>query len=232
VVLPILWKPEGYAMLTASDARKQGYLGLAEWLEQCEGIWKEKQGEKAGKMTIYQRLDRYHGLTQQRRRKYTVVYPDVNRVMFASVLVGNDTLPATEEEGQQPNRFIAENAMYYADTEDKGEAFFLASWLNSPIIDQMLQSFRRKEQAGHPHVHKKVWEFPIPSYDPSSAKHRSMASLGEDCAQVVKGIVLSVTSKGDRVGLMGLRNRIREELKDRIAEIDALAGEILQGIEP
>jgi hypothetical protein len=227
VVLPVLWQPRGYIMLTACEARRQGYLGLAEWLEKCEAIWKEKRGEKADRETIYAWLDYRKKLTQQRRKRYTAVYPDVNRVMLGAVLVGNDTSSATAAEDVRVNRFIAENATYYADTDDKGEAFFLASWLNSPVIDQMLQSFRRKEQGGHPHVHKKVWEFPIPSYDPSSAQHRGMASLGENCAEAVARITEAVTTKGDRAGLMGLRNRIREELKDQLAEIDALAREIL-----
>jgi hypothetical protein len=229
VVLPILWNPsaDGYVMLTASEARKQGYLGLADWLEKCEAIWKEKRGEKAGKMTIEQRLDRYRGLTQQRRKRYTVVYPDVNRVMFGSVLAGNKALAASNRETGSLNPFVAESAMYYADTDDKEEAFFVASWLNSPTIDRMLQSFRRKEQGGHPHVHKKIWEFPIPSYKPSSAQHRHMALLGEESADCVDKILQSFGSEGDRVGVMSLRNHIREKLKDQLAEIDGIVAGLL-----
>lgn len=227
-VLPILWEPEGYVMLTAAEARKQGYLGLAEWLDNCEVIWSQRRGDRPKQETIYSGLDYWNKLTRQRRKQYTVLYPDVNRVMFASVLVGDDVSPARAEENAPPSRFIAENAMYYADTDDKGEAFFLASLLSSPIIDKMLQSFRRKEQGGHPHVHKKVWEFPIPCYDSSSPQHRRIALLGEESAAMVEGVLRGVTSRGDRVGLTGLRNRIRENLRDRLSEIDSIVKDVLQ----
>jgi len=214
-------------MLTARQARKQYYFGLAEWLDKCEALWKEKRLEKADRMTIYQRLDRYRGLTRQRRKQYTVVYPDVNRVMLASVLAGDGVLsgPGSQRRGEAP--LMIESAMYYADTDSQDEAFYLAAWLNSPILDELLQSFRRKKQGGHPHVHKKVWEFPIPLYDPSSAEHRSMASLGEKCARVAAKITREVGAKGEKAGLKDLRNRIREELKDQLAEIGALAKESL-----
>jgi hypothetical protein len=227
VVLPILWKPEGYAMLTASEARRQGYVGLAEWLEVCERIWKEKRGDKAERESVYGWLDYRKKLTQQRRKRYTVVYPDVNRIMLGSVLADEPVQPTRDYQAEMPGPLMIESAMYYMDTNEKAEAFFLASWLNAPIIDKMLQSFRRKEQGGHPHVHKKVWGFPIPSYDPSSAQHRSMASLGEECARSVARITEAITAKGDRAGLVGLRNRIREELKEQLTEIDALAKDIL-----
>jgi hypothetical protein len=228
VVLPVLWKSEGYVMLTASEARKEGYLGLAEWLEKCESIWRQKRGEKAERETIYSWLDYRKKLTQQRRGRYTVVYPDVNRVMLGTVLVGDDLSAAREAESVQPNRFIAENAMYYADTEDKGEAFFLASWLNCPIIDEMLQPFRRKEQGGHPHVHKKVWEFPIPFYDASNSAHRKLASLGGDCADTAARFVAGLSTKLREGSLGRLRTMIRENLRDRISEIDSIVIEILQ----
>ncbi len=227
VVLPILWTPEGYKMLTAKEAREQGYLGLAEWLEKCEEIWKEKRGDKAEKETTYSWLDYRKKLTQQRRKRHTVVYPDVNRVMFGSVLDGGEGFSGTEQPTGKRSLFFVESAMYYADTDDKEEAFYIASWLNSPIIDQMLQSFRRKEQGGHPHVHKRVWEFPISSYKPSSPQHRKMALLGEECAATVEKILMPVSSKGDRVGLMSLRNRIREVLSGKIQRLDGLARELL-----
>jgi hypothetical protein len=65
VVLPI--EPEGdhYRLLNADQARRRGYLRLAEWLEKAQQEWQERRGTKAEKMDIYQRLDRLHGLTRQ-----------------------------------------------------------------------------------------------------------------------------------------------------------------------
>lgn len=61
--------------------REQGYLGLAEWLGKVEKIWRDKRGEKAQQVRLYEWLDDRKKLTQQYRKRYTVVYPDVNRVI-------------------------------------------------------------------------------------------------------------------------------------------------------
>lgn len=227
VILPIVSKGDQYVMLAATDARKQGYLGLAEWLEKCDTIWKKKQGEKAGKMSIYQRLDRYRGLTQQRRKRYTVVYPDVNRIMLASVTEGTKHSDANDRDVRCLPSNVVESAMYYFDTDDREEAFYLSSCLNSAVIDRMLQPFRRKTQGGHPHIHKKVWEIPIPTYDPRMSGHKRLALLGIRCSDLTTAFIGNLSGKL-RTGSLGrLRNLVREELQPQVAEIDSLVSGIL-----
>jgi len=219
VVLPILWKPEGYAMLNAREAREQGYLGLAEWLERCETIWREKRGEKAEKETIYSWLDYRKKLTQQRRKPYTVVYPDVNRVMIASVL----------ENGAQHkdvlHHVFVDYTCLYSDFDEANEAYYLAALLNSTPLDVLLRPFRRKEQGGHPHIMKKVWEFPIPSFNPELADHRQLASLGRTCRDVVEAFLVGERETAQSIA--SLRRKVRERLQPQSAEIDKLASKIL-----
>jgi len=156
VVLPILWTKDGYVMLKANEARRQGYLGLAEWLEKCERIWNEKRGEKADKVSVYDWLDYRKKLTQQRRKRYTVVYPDVNRVMFASLIECAEYVQDDRERSGTSHPFV-DYTNLFADFEGANEAHYLLATLNARALDRLLQPFRRKAQGGHPHVMKKIW---------------------------------------------------------------------------
>lgn len=227
VVLPIVWKGDRYGMITAAEARKQGYLGLAEWLEKCEKMWKAKRAEKAERENIYDWLDYRKKLTDQRRKRYTVVYPDVNRIMLASVTEGIKHLDAIDRDARGLPSMVIESAMYHFDTDDREEAFYLSSWLNSPMVDRLLQPFRRKAQSGHPHIHKKVWEIPIPTYNPKIGEHKRLAWLGIECSESTSPFIANLSAKF-RTGSLGqLRNLVREKLQQQIVEIDSLVSRIL-----
>jgi len=225
-VLPILWKNDGYTILKAPEARQQGYLGLAEWLEKAEAVWKEKRGEKAEKVTLYDWLDYRRKLTQQRRKRWTVMYPDVNRVMFAAA-VQNPLADKDHQGGGEGDRFFVDYCNLFADFESQPEAFYLVAMLNSECLDRALQPFRRKSQTGHPHVMKKVWELAIPEYERTSAGHRRLAELGVECQQIVANFLSSLPDKVRQGSLGGLRRLIREKLQPQIAEIDAIVSKIL-----
>lgn len=171
VVLPIIWKPAGYVMLTAAEARKQGYLGFAEWLEKAEAIWKEKRGEKAERG--YDWLDYRRKLTQQRRKRYTVVYPASATYLCAAVI----SRPNPEA---QIKSFMAESKLYYHDTDSPEAAHYLASILNSAYLDTELKPLQSKGDFGPRDIHKKMWAFPVPLHDPRNEAHQKLASLAAD----------------------------------------------------
>jgi hypothetical protein len=225
VVLPILWKSDGYKMLTAADARKEGYLGLAEWLDKCERIWTEKQGEKAGRMTIYQRLDRYRGLTQQRRKRYSVVYPKSATYLCAGVIESTDGL---EQAGHPASKFVADHVLYYTDLDSSEEAHYISAILNAPVVDTLVKPLQSRGDFGPRDIHKKMWAFPIPSYDASNPAHKKLASLGADCTCTAATFVGGLSAKLRGGSLGRLRTMIRENLRDRISEIDSIVKEILQ----
>jgi hypothetical protein len=221
VVLPIMWKEDHYVMLKAQEARSEGYLGLAEWLENCEAIWGEKRGEKAERESIYDWLDYRKKLSEQSHKRYSVVYPDVNRVMFGAVL-------KTPKEGTVAKAQIVESALYYFHTDNSSEANYLASWLNSSPLDETLQSFRRKSQGAQPHVHKKVWEMPIPLYDSRDSYHQKLAELGKECGEIAPNYLDSLPVRV-RAGSLGrLRNMVREKLRPQLDEIDEIVRSILK----
>lgn len=222
VVLPILWKDGRYRMLTAQQARQEGYLGLAEWLEKCETIWLEKQGGKAERMSIYQRLDRYRGLTSQCRRRYTVVYPASATYLCCAVLTNDN-------EDNKPERFLDESKLYYCDTDVAEEAGYLAAVLNSGVLDEALKPLQSKGDFGPRDIHKKMWVFPIPLYDRQSAAHEHLAGLGQECSTIAQSYLDSLPANVRQGSLGRLRKMIREKLRLQLDEIDTIVSGILSG---
>jgi hypothetical protein len=223
-ILPIVSKGDRYVMLTAAEARKQGYLGLAEWLDKCEAIWKEKQGEKAAKMTIYQRLDRYRGLIQQHRKRYTVIYPKSATYLCATVVEA--PMASDAGGGTLEGRFLVDYVLYLADTDCREEAYYLAALLNSGYLDCKIKPLQSKGDLGPRDICKKMWAFPIPTYQEKTAVHKRMASLGMECSDLAKNILASLPPEL-RDGSVGrLRNLLRQKLQSQIAEIDSLASKI------
>lgn len=220
VVLPIVWKPDGYKKLRASEAREEGYLGLAGWLEKCEEMWKEKQGEKAGRMTVYQRLHRYHGLTQQHRKRYTVVYPASATYLCAAVI----QKPSPDA---QTKPFVSESKLYYHDTDSEEEAHYISGILNSPYLDAELKPLQSKGDFGPRDIHKKMWAFPIPFYTRQNEAHKNLAELGNECNKLTGEYLKDAPAKLREGSLGRLRGLIREKLRPQLDEIDAIVRTIL-----
>jgi len=228
VVLPILPQGETYRLLTAAQAKHQGYLGLASWLEGAEAIWQERRGEKAQKMSIYERLDRYKGITQQRvRARFRVLYPDMTRVLVGAVTTEDDLISRSASLCLQPRGLIVESMLYCYETEDEGEASYLEALLNSVGVDSLLKTFRRRQQFNVPHIHSKIWEFPIPLYEKSNDDHVRLSALAVESRSKVRTFLTSVSGEIRQGSLGRLRRLIREKLQPQIAEIDSIVSKIL-----
>jgi hypothetical protein len=228
-VLPI--EPEGdhYRLLTADQARRRGYLRLAEWLEKAQQEWQVRRGAKAEMMDIYERLDRVHGLARQNpQAAYRVLYPDVNRVMFATIVQVVESI-TLEISGQEVTLagFVAECGTYCFETAGENEAYYICAALNSTAIDTRMGQLRRRMQKAHPHVHKKVFDVaPIPQFDPAQAEHRRLAELGKACSERVAAW-LAAGGPGKTRSIGRLRGMVREMLEKELAEIDECATRIL-----
>jgi methylase of polypeptide subunit release factors len=233
VVLPI--EPEGdhYRMLTAEEARKRGFLGLAKWLERAQAEWARRRGLKAERMSIYERLDHVRGLTRQNpQAKYRVTYPDINRVMFA-VVVRTDE-PIQMQIGGQGicvGGYVTDCKNYCCETDSEEEAQYLCAVLNSPAVDALLRPFRRREQRGHPDVHKKIFDVAhILPFDPSRGEHRRLAELGRACNEKVSQWLAGARPEGRSIG--PLRAAVRDLLRAELAEIDACTRQVLERWSP
>jgi hypothetical protein len=122
---------------------------------------------------------------------------------------------------------VTDYVNYSYETDDEDEAYFICSVLNSFVVDALLRPFRRKEQGGHPHVTKKIFDVaPIPQFDPAQPEHRRLAELGRACSERVAAW-LAAGGPGKTQSIGRLRGMVREMLKEELAEIDECTTRIL-----
>ena len=228
VVLPIEPKGPGYILLTAEEARRRGYLGLARWLEAAQAEWERRRGEKAERMDVLEWLDYRRKLTSQNpQARYRVLYPTSATYMCACVV---ENKPIEFEIGGQmleARGIVADYVTYYYETDAEDEAHYLAAVLNAPIIDQKLKPMQARGQWGPRHICKKVLELPIPQFDSSREEHLKLAELGKACTQKVADW-LEAGGPGKIRSIGKLRSMVREMLAGELGQIDELIEPMLR----
>jgi methylase of polypeptide subunit release factors len=230
VVLPIKSSGDNFTMITAEQAKKNDHQHLATWLEKGEKEWKNRRKEKAGKMTIYQRLDHVRGLTQQSHKsKYKVVYPMSATNLCSAVVENKKIVKRISGQRLELKGFVADYKLFFYETEKEHEAHYLAAILNSPTIDELIKPMQSRGLWGPRDICMKVWELPIPAYNASKGNHRELAELGMRCAEKVKKILPGLETKDITPGKIGrLRNEVRKRLADELSEIDGLVKAIMK----
>ncbi len=225
IVLPLVRKYDEYSIIKETDASKKGFIHLSKWLHKAQKIWEEKRGEKAEKMDVVDWLDYRHKLTEQREAKYKVLYATSATYLCSCVV--KKKIIELDIAGQtfELQDFMVDHKAFYLETAKKAEAYYLCSILNSPIVDGLVKPMQSRGLFGPRDIHKKVWELPIPEFDPSNEKHIELARLGEECAKKVSKLL----SKGiPQKSIGNLRKMIKTELKEEIKEIDRIVRGILK----
>ena len=228
VVLPIEPQGDHYKLLDANKARNRGFLHLAYWLEKSEEEWTRRRSAKAERMSVYERLDRFHGLTTQNpQAKYRVIY-NTSGTYLTAAIVENEPI-GFEVNGQNltAHGFLVDYKTYYYDPTNSHEASYLAAVLNAPVIDKLIKPMQSRGLWGPRDICKKVLELPIPQFGAKNAIHRSLAELGKGCSAKVEPW-LARGGAGKITSIGKLRSMVREMLKDELKEIDELVKKILE----
>jgi SAM-dependent methyltransferase len=223
VVLPI--KPVGneYKLIDTEEARRRGFIYLANWLEKVEKEWNRRRGSKAEKMKAIERLNYSHELTSQNPQAvYRVLYNSSGAHVCACVQ--KNELIKVEINGQNVllNGFVVESKTYYFETFNELEAFFLVSVLNSALVSKLIKPMKALRD-----IHKKVLEFPIPKFNLSNPIHSQLAELGKLCSQKVTEWLKS-DKQSQTQNTEALRGIIREMLQEELKEINNLVSQILR----
>jgi hypothetical protein len=237
VVLPLADDGRGYRLLDADQARGKGYFKLAQWLDRAQAIWATIRKEKAAKANVLAWLNYRNKLTEQNpKARCVVLYTRSATFLCAATLRAAQTcLPRSAallgSPEILPRHFVAADTTYYFETEDPKEAGYLAALLNSPTIDTLIKPMQARGLWGPRDIHKKVWELPIPQFDPGDKAHLRLAQLAEACADQVKGMVPGLKEsfsdvRGPRV-IGRARAAVRRALKDELTEVDAIVARIL-----
>ena len=220
VVLPLLPSGKHFKILSSNEAREQGFLNLANWLDKAQSEWEERRREKAERMNIYQRLDYVRGITGQNRlAKYKVLYPASATYLCSCVV--KDKPISFEVVGQtiEMQSFVPDIGAYFYETDNEKEGCYLVAAFNSSIIDELLKPMQSRGLWGPRSIHKKVLEIPIPKYNSSDENHQALSQLGEQCTQKVEQL-LPQLAKSRSIG--HTRRLIKAQIRSELEQIDEL----------
>ncbi|HEX5425408.1 MAG TPA: N-6 DNA methylase, partial [Candidatus Acidoferrales bacterium] len=173
---------DGLLYVRNSEAlRNLGYREFAKWVATAEEIWRDRRRNKAAKQTLYQRLDYQRELTRQLvSQRHLVLYN----------AAGTDVSASRFDRDAHPLRLIVEHKVYWAVVEDEHEADYLAAFLNSEAANEAIKPFQSTGLWGERDIEKKLLDLPIPMYDESAPRHKTLAELGEkaraDTADIIK----------------------------------------------
>ncbi|MGO8703446.1 MAG: hypothetical protein ACLQVA_06475 [Candidatus Brocadiia bacterium] len=226
VVLPAKISGDGFSILTPDRARSSGYLHLAEWLDNVEEEWKKRRGAKAKDMTAVNWLDYRHKLTQQNPgAPYRAVYANSGTHVSACVL--STRVSSQSPLGMlKPSGLVLDHTTYCMETKFENRARFLAAILNASVVDAAIKGTQARGLWGARHIHKKVLDIPIPKFDEESKQHHRLAEIADGCAgRVQKWIDSGGPGEIRSIGL--LRSRVREMLREELAEIDGIVKPML-----
>ena len=227
VVLPLEPQGKHYHLLTAENAGKKGFSGLAGWLEKAEKEWVKRRRAKAENLTALEWLDYRKKLaSQDPRPKYRVIYNSSGTNLAATALESKPIKLTMNGQEVNSSGFLADHVTYCLETNEENEAYYLASILNAPKIDQLIKPLQARGLWGARHIHKKVLELPIPRFKSGNPQHLLLAQMGQDCARKVQDW-LARSGPGKVTSIGRLRSLVRAMLKDELAQIDALVQQIL-----
>src|SRR5947209_8238623 len=125
-------------------------------MHEAETIWNAARKQKAGRQTLYERLDYHSELTiQNLSRPHLVLYNAAGTNISAAVL----------DRQSLPLPFVVEHKLYWAAFDGEEEAHYLAAILNSNVPNNEIKPFQSLGLMGERDIEKKVLELPIPLFD-------------------------------------------------------------------
>lgn len=227
VILPIESKKAQYRLIHSDEAHTRGFFHLEKWLRRAEKEWEERQGEKAGKMTIYARLNRQSGLSKQNpKAKYKVLYNTSGTYLVSGVFKNRKISVMINGRKLKLNGTIIDHKLYYYETNSEDEAFYLSTILNSGIIDEIIKPAQSRGKFGPRDIHKKPLEISIPKFDPKNAIHKQLSDLGKKCTDEVKKLLPDLAKRYNAIGR--IRKKIKEALKPNLDQIDELVVKLFE----
>ena len=227
VILPLEAKQDHYEILDINQAKNNGYLSLAKWLEKAEREWIKARSAKAERSSVLDWLDYRGKLTKQNpQAKCRIIYNTSGTFLAAAVVEAKKIIFKIDEQEVETRGFVTDYVTYGLDISNRKEGNFLASILNSHEIDIGLKPMQARGLWGPRHICGKVFDLPIPQFNPENPTHLQLSELGQKCTAKVKRWV--DTGNAGKIKSIGkLRSMVREMLKDDLVEIDKLVREII-----
>jgi hypothetical protein len=142
IVLPILKTNGKFKLLSSQDLRREGKLKIADWLDSADSAWKANATETSFKNfpKAMNRVNYHNGLTLQKQKRFYVIYTGSGSHIASAVVDTDNIKPIKIGNAEiKINGFIADYKTYWFATNDRQEANYLASVLNSNTVDKMIK---------------------------------------------------------------------------------------------
>jgi type I restriction-modification system DNA methylase subunit len=212
VVLPIVVKHGVITVQVSETLKREGYRKFAKWMREGEEIWQEKREAKAGKQSLYERLDYQRELSSQELSHRFVVLFNKS---------GTNVSCSCFDRDAHEIPFLVDYTLYWACFSIQAEADYVAAVLNSTVANIAIKPFQSTGLLGERDVTKKLLELPIPLFDQEKKLHSALADLGKQARTKASAVIHSAEfPRNSTVGRQ--RAFIRTHLESELKEIDDL----------
>lgn len=228
-VIPAL--PEGtqYEVLETEDAKSGGYSGLGNWLETANQYW---DSDKTGVETVSRRLNHWDRISSHNpRAKYRIAYQKDGKNLYSCVVNSEEVEERSKQDRLNPADSILDHTMFYYETDELEEAYYLSAVLNSDVMNQKIKSFQAEGDFGKRHIQKLPLEFPIPTFDPDNSKHQELVQIAKRGEEKALKILPELEEKYEPdikyMNIRWVREKAKEEVQEEINQINEIVNSIL-----
>ena len=228
-VVPAAPAGDHYSVLETEDARSGGYSGLASWLETANEHW---DSDKKGVETVSSRLNHWDRIkTHDPKAKYRVIYPKGGKNLMAAVAKVDDLDERSKEGTFHLRNMIIDHKIFYYETENETEAYYLSGVLNSDVLNQKIKAFQTTGDFGERDIQKIPLEFPIPEFNPDDERHQQLAELAKECEQKAIEVLPELEEKYEPdvkyMNIRWVREKAKEEVQEEINEANQIVESLL-----
>ena len=196
---------------------------MRERWQTVSALW-ENNRAPVNRMNLLGQLDYLHKLSSQlewhrapRGRPVRLVYTSSGQPTAA--ILDDDTS-------------LVENLLFWVACRDTAEANYLLAVINSGTLYESVQSLMPKGQFGARHLHKHLWQLPIPEFDPAQELHALIADTGAAAAAGAREKLEELREqRGDKLTVTIARRELRKWLRssDEGKAVESAVGRLLAG---
>ena len=151
------------------------YPKASEFYEEINNFYIDNKKKTSKINTLFASLNYGNKLKkQQKSNSNIVVYNASGSSLNASVI------------DNEKQKVIIGSENYYYSTNSKNEAYYLSAILNDPNLSKNIKLIKSSR-----HIHKRVFDFPIPIYDKNEILHKRLTKIGKKCELLVYDLVMN-----------------------------------------
>ncbi len=168
-------------------------------------LWEENKAP-ANRLNLLERLDYVGNLSSQLEWQSD---PQDRPVRVAYSSSGQPTAAILDRDAD-----LVENVLFWVPCNGIEESNYLLAIINSEALYEAVSGLMPKGQFGARHLHKHLWNLPIPAFDPTEELHVTIAEAGATAAAGAKAKLDDLREqRGDKLTIAIARRELRSWLR-------------------